>query len=126
MIKNFSLNSCKIYSILDRKIVPNGQQQHFEQQHLQLVILAQDSGVPSRIAIKMIPIGLDLTSWSGTIPQFPVPIYHKFVPENTAPGSELFACHAVDQMGNQEWKYSLEIGTGQNEVVKFYERHLSS
>ncbi|KAL3100122.1 hypothetical protein niasHS_000733 [Heterodera schachtii] len=65
----------------------------------QLVISARDNGTPPQSAEWVVELLLDMNKWSGAKPHFGVPIYRKFVPEDSPVGTKLFNVYAGGRHG---------------------------
>ncbi|KAI3420926.1 cellobiose dehydrogenase [Globodera pallida] len=60
----------------------------------ELLISARDNGTPCQSAEWSVDVRMDWDGWSGTKPQFGLPIYRKFVPENSALDDKMFSVYA--------------------------------
>lgn len=83
-----------------------------------LIFSVEDNGVSKRQNWIGVDLIVDLLSWSGAAPMFPVPVYRKFVPENSPLRKILFELKAANRLMNVmaqkfdlifNWKYSLEL-----------------
>lgn len=91
---------------------------------IELVICGIDLEYPKRKTVKLLKIFVENETISKylneNIPTFGVPIYRKFVEENTTPGTILFTVKIAEKANKKnKWKYSIdEIGAKWNEVAK--------
>uniref|UniRef100_A0A183BWM0 Cadherin domain protein n=1 Tax=Globodera pallida TaxID=36090 RepID=A0A183BWM0_GLOPA len=60
----------------------------------ELLISARDNGTPCQSAEWSVDVRMDWDGWNGTKPQFGLPIYRKFVPENSALDDKMFSVYA--------------------------------
>ena len=91
---------------------------------IELVICGIDLEYSERKTVKLLKIFVEnetMSKYSNeNIPTFGVPIYRKFVEENTPPGTILFKVKIAEKENkNNKWKYSIdEIDKEWNEVAK--------
>lgn len=77
-----------------------------------LIISVEDNGVPKRFNWIEVSLIVDLLIWSGTAPLFPIPVYRKFVMENSPLRKTLFEVKAVNRLTNVlnlNWRYCLDL-----------------
>ncbi|KAI6170983.1 Protocadherin-16 [Aphelenchoides bicaudatus] len=76
-----------------------------------LIVKAEDAGVPSsQWSLLKLKVELDVRTWSGTAPFFPLPSYRYFVTEGANNGSRLLRARATNRIGKEmkdEWTYKL-------------------
>uniref|UniRef100_A0A914XW69 Cadherin domain-containing protein n=1 Tax=Panagrolaimus superbus TaxID=310955 RepID=A0A914XW69_9BILA len=74
-----------------------------------LTFMAIDNGSPPLWSIHSAHFVFNVDTWSGSAPMFAVPVYHKYIFENSAIGSVVLKAQAHnkwDYLGNN-WKYSI-------------------
>uniref|UniRef100_A0AC35FSH3 Cadherin domain-containing protein n=1 Tax=Panagrolaimus sp. PS1159 TaxID=55785 RepID=A0AC35FSH3_9BILA len=74
-----------------------------------ITFMAIDNGSPPLWSVHSAQLFLNIDTWSGSAPIFAVPIYHKYICENSAIGSVVLKAQAHnkwDYLGNN-WRYSI-------------------
>uniref|UniRef100_A0AC34RJJ9 Cadherin domain-containing protein n=1 Tax=Panagrolaimus sp. JU765 TaxID=591449 RepID=A0AC34RJJ9_9BILA len=80
-----------------------------------VTFVAEDNGSPSQWTIHQAQIVFGIENWSGSAPMFVVPLYHKFVAEDSSVGSVVLKVQAHNKWdySSSNWRYSI---SGNDEV----------
>uniref|UniRef100_A0A914CZ00 Cadherin domain-containing protein n=1 Tax=Acrobeloides nanus TaxID=290746 RepID=A0A914CZ00_9BILA len=74
-----------------------------------VTFLIEDEGLPPNWISYNVPLIFDTSTWSGSAPMFPIPVYHRYVLESLPKNAIILQVQAANRWGRQSsnWKYSI-------------------